>query len=226
MPTITKRLRTLFILATVAAGLALVAPTPASAAGTTITLDSTAELRLETYETAWLTGTVTGGSTARVVLQRQVGGTWTDLTSTVPSPDGSFRVPFAVKEPGDYLLRMRSLHGTVLSNETDLLVVRHRTEIHALASSSTPMVGERIRIDGYVVEPSATPRVVVQRKVGNGWSDRQAGAVNAQGRFSVVIQPSEGTTYTLRVRSAGGSRWSEPFQVFVQAKPIVMPVSS
>lgn len=218
MSSITRRVQSLFILTVVAASLALVAP--ASAATTTITLDPTGERRVETYETAYLTGNVTGGSTARIVLQRQVGGTWKDLTSAVPSPSGSFEVPLAATEPGDYLLRMRSLHGSVLSNEIDVLVVRHHTEIHAKASPTAPTVGQRVRVDGYVVEPGATPRVVVQRKVGNAWSDRQAGAVDAKGRFSIVIQPSEATTYTLRVRSAGGSRWSEPFQIFVQPMPI------
>jgi hypothetical protein len=216
----TARWRVLLILAVIAAGLGLAVPTPASAAGTTITLDPTGERRVLTYETAYLTGTVTGGSTARLVLQRQEAGVWKDLTSTLPSPGGSFEVPFAVTEPGDYLLRMRSLHGTVVSDEIDVIVVRHPTVIRAGAYPFTPTIGQRVAVSGQVVEPTATPRVVVQRKVGNRWSDRQAGTVDSKGRFRIVIQPSEGTTYTLRVRSNGGSRWSEPFQIFVQAEPI------
>lgn len=216
----TKQLRIALAVAVILVGSALVAPSPASAASTTITLDPTGERRVLTYETAYLTGTVTGGSTARIVLQRQVAGAWKDLTSTVPSPSGSFEVPLAATEPGDYLLRMRSLHGSVVSDEIDVLVVRHPTEIHARAWPYDPTVGQRVRVDGYVVEPNATPRVVVQRQVPGGWSDRQAGTVDAKGRFSIVIQPSQDGTYTLRVRSAGGSRWSAPFQVFVRAKAL------
>lgn len=214
------RWRVLLILAVIAASLGLVVPTPASAAGTTITLDPTGERRVLTYETAYLTGTVTGGSTARIVLQRQVAGVWKDLTSTVPSPSGSFEVPLSATEPGDYLLRMRSLHSSVFSEEIDVIVVRHPTEIHAGASPITPMIGQRVAVSGQVVEPTATPRVVVQRLVAGKWSDRQAGTVDSKGRFRIVIQPSEGTTYTLRVRSNGGSKSSRPFQIFVQAKPI------
>ena len=61
--------------------------------------------------------------------------------------------------------------------------------------------------------------------MGNGWSDRQAGTVDPKtGRFAIKIRPSANGLYTLRVRTNGGSRWSQ--DLFLYVTPRAVPVAS
>lgn len=221
----TRPVRTLFILAIVAASLAVVAPSPASAASTTITVDAP-PATARTYETTTFRGTVTPASaTATVFLQRQVDGAWKDIDSDGVSVNGSFALDIYPHQRGDYLLRVRSLHGGAISNEFDLVVQPAITRIHGAVSPGEITQGDAAWVSGVVTEPGATPRVVVQRKVGNGWSDRQAGTVDPKtGRFAIKIRPSANGLYTLRVRTNGGSRWSQ--DLFLYVTPRAVPVAS
>ena len=204
------RVRTLFVLAIVAASLALVAPSPASAAVTTITLDNPATAA-RTYETTTFRGTVTPAtSTSKVFLQWQVGGVWKDIDSDLVQPDGGFELAVYPHQRGTYPVRVRSLHGSVVSDEVTFVVSPAITRIWAAVLQQEIAAGERAWIVGVVTEPTATPRVVVQRKIGTTWSDRQAGTVDPEtGRFAIKIAPSQTGLYTLRVRTNGGSRWSQ-----------------
>lgn len=227
MPTTTRRARTLTILAIVAASLVLVAPTPASAAGTTITLDDV-PASVFTYEHTTISGTVSpGDATPKVFLQWQVDGVWKDIAQDLPSPTtGRFRMTIYPHERGTYPIRVRSLHGSVTSAEQSLVVKPHPTEISAAATPYQVTLGEATRINGRVIEPTATGRVVVQRKIGDVWYDRQGGVVDAKGYFSIRIVPSETGTYRLRVRSEHGSRRSDEIFALVTPKPISMPATS
>ena len=217
-----RRLRTLIAMAAVGATLVLVAPMPASAASTVIALDPV-EPFMTTYETRHIKGTVTPATASPTVfLQWEVDGVWKDIDSAhVSSGNGRYDLSIYPHVRGDYHLRVRSQHGSVTSPDFVLTAKPHTTELRAYASPNAVGAGQQTTVYGNVIEPGATPRVVVQRKVGNGWSDRQSGAVNPKtGRFEVAIVPSEGGLYTLRVRTAGGSRWSEPFSVSVSPRPM------
>lgn len=230
MKTTTHRLRTLFVLAVVGASLVLVAPTPASAAATTITWEGPiGNGSPVTYEPIIFEAQVTpAGATSRVVLQRQVGNAWKDQDGWRPLPDGSVEVAWGTIERGTYNLRLRSLHGSVVSDPIQIVVKPHPTVIDATVHPWQNVVaGQRVTVAGTVTEPGATPRVVVQRKVNGTWSDRDGGPVDASGHFSIGITPSQAGHYELRVRSNGGSRWSfYPIELDVAPRPIAMPVRS
>ncbi len=223
MATTTRRACTSIILAIATAGILLVAPTPASAAGTTITLTGPVSPAV-TYETIIFEGQVSpAAGLSRVVFQQQVSGGWHDLSGWSPNNDGSVELPFQTTKRGTYHLRVRSSGGSVVSNVIEVAVAPHPTEIRAsvFTGGHDVVVGQKLKVTGHVVEPTATPRVVVQRLVNGKWSDRAAGAVNAKGQFSIGIAPSQVGHYELRVRSNGGSKWSlYPISFDVVPKPI------
>jgi hypothetical protein len=227
MASITRLARTVSILAIVAVSLVLVAPAPASAAGTTITVDDPPSV-VFTYEHTTISGTVSpAGATPKVFLQWQVAGVWKDIAQDAPSPaSGRFELTIYPHDRGTYPIRVRSLHGSVTSAEQALVVKPHPTEISAAATPYQVTLGEATRINGRVIEPTATGRVVVQRKIGAVWYDRQSGVVDAKGYFSIRIVPSEIGTYRLRVRSQHGSRRSDEFFALVSPRPISMPATS
>lgn len=220
---VTIRRRAIAAAVTLLAGVALAAPAPtAAAAGTTISLELESPVGT-TYDNTDLTGVVTpAGATRTVVIQVQVDGTWQDRDRLAASAStGAYRGSVYPHERGPMHLRVRSAGGTVVSEEVVLTVNPHRTELRAKASPNTITVGDGTTVYGTVIEPQATPRVVVQRRLFDGrWVDRQGGPVTADGRFAIRIAPSQVGVYTLRVRSAGGSRWSEPFTVAVQPRPV------
>src|SRR4051812_21776577 len=188
MATTTRRGRTSLILVGAPAGILLVAPARASAAAPTITLTGPVTPAV-TYDAIIFEGQVSPvGGLTRVVFQQQVPGGWHDINGWTPDPDGSFEAPFSTNAPGTYHLRMRSPGGSVVSNVIEVAVARHPTQISAGAATGgrDVVVGQRLRVTGRVVEPTATPRVVVQRQVNGKWSDRAAGPVNAKGEFSIV----------------------------------------
>ena len=217
-----NRLRALLAIVIIGAGLALVAPVPASASGTTITWDGPVDPPV-TWEAITFTGQVTpAGATSRVVLQRQVPGGWTDLAGMRPLPDGSFEIAWGTLDRGTYVLRLRSLHGSVVSDTKTIVVAPHPTVItETVHPWRNITVGQKLTVGGQVIEPSATPRVVVQRKVNGKWSDRAAGPVDDSGHFEIPIAPSQVGHYELRVRSNGGSKWSlYPIVFDVSPKPM------
>jgi hypothetical protein len=60
--------------------------------------------------------------------------------------------------------------------------------------------------------------VVLQRKVDGKWSDRDGGLVDrTNGAYRVAIRPSQPGTYTLRVRTGGGSVWTRTVTLIVTA---------
>jgi hypothetical protein len=218
-----RRLRTSLVMVVAGASLALGAPVPASAEAPTLTLAGPLTPAV-TYEGILFEGQVSpAGGLSRVIFQQQVPGGWHDLSGWRPDNDGSFDMPFTTYQRGTYHLRLRSPGGSVISNVIDVTVAPHPTEIMASASTGGHdiIVGQRVWVSGNVVEPTATPRVVVQRRVNGKWSDRQAGVVDAKGRFSIAIAPSQVGHYELRVRSNGGSRWSlYPIEFDVSPRPI------
>lgn len=226
----TKHLRTLLAAALIASGMVAFAPSPAQAASTTITWEGPVGPDSPvTYEPIVFEAQVTpAGATTRVVLQQQVGEGWKDIAGWRPLPDGSVEVAWGTTQRGTYHLRLRSLHGSVITDVKTVVVKPHPTVIDASAYPwDNLVVGQKVRIGGTVVEPTATPRVVVQRKINGRWYDRDSGPVDASGHFSITIAPSQAGVYELRVRSAGGSRWSQyPIILDVAPKPIAMPARS
>jgi hypothetical protein len=227
MSTTKRRVRTPFVLAIasaiVAVSITLVSPTPASASGTSITLTGPVTPAV-TYEAIIFEGEVSpAGALPRVIFQQEVAGGWHDLSGWQPDREGSFEAPFSTTARGTYRLRARSVGGSVLSNVIEVVVKPHPTEITAsvFTGGRDVVVGQKLRVAGNVVEPTATPRVVVQRKVNGKWSDRAAGPVNAKGEFSIGITPTQVGRYELRVRSNGGSAWSRyPIVLDVAPKPV------
>lgn len=227
MPITKHPMRTLFALAIVAASLALTAPTPASAASTTITLEGPQQQPALTYEPIVFTGKVTpADATTRVVLQVKVTAGWSDVAGVRPWSDGSYELAWNTLERGTYTMRARSLHGSVVTEPVDVVVKPHPTVISAYpyTRGRPVVVGQRIEVRGSVIERNATPRVVVQRKVDGKWSDRNAGIVDSSGQFSIIIVPSQVGRYDLRVRSANGTRWTlYPMAFDVAPKPVASP---
>ena len=58
------------------------------------------------------------------------------------------------------------------------------------------------------ISPAGAKSVVLQVRVGKTWADRQGGAVSASGTFSIAIRPKLEGLYTFRVRSSGGTVFS------------------
>ena len=214
MGPMTRRVRGALALLTIGASLALVSPARAEPAVTiTLSFEATSGV---TYESTEAHGVVTpANATPKVILQRYVDGAWQDKNiANVASSNGTFNLWMFPHDRGTYRLRVRSAGGGVVSNEVLLSIKAHTTEIHAHPSLAVVMPGQQTGIYGTVIEPAATPKVYVQRLVNGKWLDRQSGAVNTKtGSFVVYIKPSEVAHYTLRVRSARGSRWSEPFTI-------------
>jgi len=93
---------------------AWVLPTPADAATVTITA-SISPSTIELGQTTYVSGTVTpSGATPRVVVQRGVGGRWTDRQGGAVT-GGTFRIGIKPAQGGTYALRVRSGGGTVVS---------------------------------------------------------------------------------------------------------------
>ncbi len=161
------------------------------------------------------------GATPRVVVQRLVGGRWSDRAAGPVNPtSGRYRIAITPGEHGTYTLRVRSNGGSVVSPEVQLVVRPRPTTITARLTATSVQQGTSLQVRGTVVEPDAISRVVVQRQVGRGWVDRQAGAVDQRtGAFSVTITPSEAGAYQLRVRSNGGTKFSAPMALEVRPRP-------
>ena len=92
--------------------------------------------------------------------------------------------------------------------------------IVASTDVETTQAGTPVTVSGSVIPATLTPSVVLQRKVDGKWLDRNTMTVNpATGAFSRQVTPSEPGTYTLRVRSAGGSVVSSEFQLVSTRRP-------
>lgn len=224
----TKSLRTALALIIATSGLVLLAPSPAQAAPSTLTLGGPITPAV-TYDSIVFQGQLSAGSgIKKAVLQEQVPGGWHDIGAWEPFPNGSIEAPFFTTTAGTYHLRLRSPGGSVISNVVEVEVVRHPTQVYAgvRTNGTDVFVGQKLWVTGSIVEPTATPRVVVQRLVNGKWSDRAAGPVNAKGEFAIAITPTQVGRYQLRVRTNGGSKWSQyPMDFDVQPKPIPVPAS-
>src|SRR5690606_30647958 len=128
---------------------------------------------------------------------RLVSGRWIDrAVGPVNQTSGRYRIAITPSEHGTYTLRVRSNGGSVVSPQVQLVVKPRPTTITASLSATSVQVGTALQVRGTVIERDALSRVVVQRQVGGGWSDRQAGAVDQRtGRFAITITPSEAGTY-------------------------------
>ena len=82
-------------------------------------------------------------------------------------------------------------------------------------------VGLTVAITGVVTPPGALSTVIVQRAVNGAWTDRASGTVGADSRFLIPITPGDVGTYTLRVRSQGGSVVSPRFKLAVTPVPTI-----
>jgi len=92
-----------------------VVPVPADAAATTISASISPSV-IELGQTTHVSGTVNpAGATSTVVVQRGVGGRWTDRQGG-PVSGGKFRIGIKPSQGGVYALRVRSSGGTVISN--------------------------------------------------------------------------------------------------------------
>lgn len=95
--------------------------------------------------------------------------------------------------------------------------------IDARLESPTITFGQTATVIGEVNNPSESPTVVLQRKVGDSWQDRNSTSVDpGTGAFTIVLRPSASGPYTLRVRSQGGTVVSGSFTLAVNpAKPSI-----
>jgi peptidoglycan/xylan/chitin deacetylase (PgdA/CDA1 family) len=93
--------------------------------------------------------------------------------------------------------------------------------IAARPSVASIRVGLTLHVTGTVTPPDATSTVIVQRAVDKAWSDRASGPVASNGTFSIPITPSDAGTYSLRVRSSGGSFASPRFTLAVTPVPTI-----
>jgi len=145
---------------------------------------------------------------------------------TSRSPSHANRRPHATRVPAACLI----VFAVVLTSTTSSAAARPRTTaITAHLSVNAVNLEQTTYVVGSVAPFSASPRVVLQRGVGGRWSDRQGGAVGSDGAFKIKVQPSQAGTYTLRVRSIGGSVVSSPFHLRVHAPPCTfasMPTNS
>lgn len=185
------------------------------------TLTVWAELNTRTItlgETVDVTGEVNiPGESPLVVLQRNVGGVWTDRNTARVQPDGKFAITLRPSQTGLYVLRVRSIGGRVLSHTLKLQVTR-APEIRVVLSATTTSPGSEIVAVGKVDPAEATPRVVLQRRVGTRWLDREGVKVNsATGDFTLTIRPSTAGTYVMRIRSGQGTVVSRTLYVRVIA---------
>lgn len=90
--------------------------------------------------------------------------------------------------------------------------------IAARLSATKITVGATAYAQGKMAPPTATGRVVLQRKVNGRWSDRDSALVDrSSGGFSIKLRPSSAGVYTMRVRSNGGSVVSNTFYLKVSA---------
>ena len=96
------------------------------------------------------------------------------------------------------------------------------TTITAKVSVASIRVGWPAYVTGRVDPPGTVSQVIVQRRVGGSWLDRaSSGPLPADGTFKIQITPSEVGTYTMRVRSSGGSIVSPTFTLTVVPKPTI-----
>lgn len=146
------------------------------------------------------------GFTSTVIVQRQVGSSWSDRASGTPDPaTGAYRIEISPGDVGTYVLRVRSGGGSVVS-PTVTLTVTPKPTIAAALSQSSIAIGSPLIIAGTVRPASATPTVVLQRLVDGRWLDRGTAKVDAaRGTFSLALTPSQLGSYVLRVTSAKGS---------------------
>lgn len=100
------------------------------------------------------------------------------------------------------------------------------TTISAALSAPSVRVGWPVVVRGRVVPADATPLVVVQRAVDRRWADRASGPVAADGTYAVVVTPSQTGTYSLRVRSAGGTVASRRLTLAVTPAPTLSIAAS
>lgn len=182
----------------------------AKLAASTITLGSTAEV----------TGEVNVPSDSiNVVLQRNVGGVWTDRNTAAVNADGTFKITLKPSQTGTYTLRVRSIGGGVVSRTLTLNVTR-KPEIRVVMSSPTTAPGAPVTIIGKIDPAGATARVVLQRSVAGRWSDRAGALTNREtGEFTISVTPSTAGTYVLRVRSNGGTVVSRT--LYLRVLPVV-----
>lgn len=107
-----------------------------------------------------------------------------------------------------------------------LVVTAAAGTISARPSVPSIRVGRPLTIRGRVTPATLTKTVVVQRVVNGKWSDRASGPVAGDGAFAVPITPNAVGTYTLRVRSAGGSIVSSRFTLVVAPIPTISIAAS
>ena len=189
---------------------ALAVPAPASATTSAISLTSDSP-SVVAWTNSRVQGTVSpAGLTSAVVLQKQVGDGWVDIATVKPDEGtGAYEALIFPHDAGALVLRARSAGGSVVSPELTLQVAHHPTVISATVSPSEVVRTDTTLVYGRVIEPTATPYVVLERLVGGKWLDRSTATVDQRtGRFILRVTPQQAGTYTLRVRSARGTRVS------------------
>lgn len=143
--------------------------------------------------------------------------------------DGGRFAPMRSNRPG---ARWRSTLGLVLLATVGVIgsgvpasgdvVPPVAQTITAGVSAPTVRVGWPVYVVGHVDPAGMTSQVVVQRAIDKKWVDRvTSGPLAADGSFSIKITPSDVGTYSLRVRSAGGTVASPRFTLAVTPAPTI-----
>ena len=114
----------------IVAGMALLAPVEADAAGATVSA-KLSKTSIQLGETVLITGTVSPvRATPAVMVQRSLGGgRWSDRVPGAVAADGTFRVTIKPSGAGLYALRVRSSGGSVVSNNLFLKVRYGRAQV-------------------------------------------------------------------------------------------------
>lgn len=176
--------------------------------------------------TVYIQGAVSpAAGTTRVVVQRNVGGVWSDRDGGgVDQTTGEFKIGLKPSSAGTYLMRVRTGDGSAASEPLTLTVVPARVTISIGLSATRVRVGTLVQVRGVLTPRTASTRVVLQRQVDGRWSDRDSGLVDrTNGAYRVAIRPNRPGTYTLRVRTGGGSVWTRTVTLVVTAPPPAPP---
>lgn len=95
------------------------------------------------------------------------------------------------------------------------------TTIAAAPTVASPGQGGTSWIEGKVTPAASLSKVVLQRAVDHKWVDRATGAVDSHGKFKIPADTSHVGTFSLRVRSPGGSVASPRFTLRVIPRPSI-----
>ena len=200
-------------------------------------LSATASQTTVTNEPFWVNGTlnVTGGNPiagAAVQLQKNVSGSWTNVTGaiSITNSNGAYRVNASEPAKGTYQYRAtyagNGTYANATSNVVNVSVNTTTTQLSAASKPETVAITKSFAIAGTLYAtgdpPVANAAIQLQKNVSGSWTN-VTGAIsitNSNGAYRVnASEPAKGT-YQYRATYAGNGTYANATSNVVSVKVV------